>query len=108
MFYNDDVLTGCGGVIIAGAVAADAADTTGATLEDTTDVGTVVTAVGVMMAPAGIASPGTMSTTSYGRAMPCCTAIARRRAQMSGLYSGNFGLMMHKSSLCPQGAPNAL
>ena len=98
MFYNDDMRTGGGGVSVAGAVAGDAIDTTGATLEGATDVGTVVT--GVMMAPAGIASPGTMSTTSYRREMPHSTAIARCRAQISGLYNKNFGLMKHKYSLC--------
>ena len=41
MFYIDDMRTGGGGVIIAGAVAGDAFDTTGATLEGATDVGTV-------------------------------------------------------------------
>ena len=40
--------------------------------------------------------------------MPHYIIIARCRAQISGLYSDNFGLMKHKSSLCPQGAPNAL
>ena len=76
-------------------VAGDAADTTGATLEGATDVGIVVTAAVVMMVPAGIASPGTMSTTSYGKVMPCYTAIARHQAQISGLYSGDFGLIKH-------------
>ena len=112
MFYDDDMHTGCGWVTLAGA-AADAAaggkaGTTGAILEGATDVGTVVTATGVMMVPVGILSPGTMSTTSYGRAMPCCTIIASRRAQILGLYSRDLGLIKHKSSLCPQGAPNAL
>ena len=112
MFYDDDMHTGCGWVMVAGA-AADAAaggmvGTTGAILEGATDVGTVVTAAGVMMVPVGIVSPSTMSTTSYGSAMPCCTAIASCRDQISCLYSGDLGLIKHKSSLCPQGAPNAL
>ena len=57
IFYADDIRTGGGGVIVAGAEADDAADTTGATLEGATDVGAVVTAAGVMMEPAGIESP---------------------------------------------------
>ena len=112
MFYDDDMRTGCGWVTVAGAAAdtaaAGAAGTTGAILEGATDVGTVVTATGVMMAPVGIVSHGTMSTTSYGRAMPCCSAIVSCQARISGLYSSNLGLIKHKSSLCPQGAPNAL
>ena len=82
--------------------------TTGTILEGATDVGTVVTAAGVMIAQVGIVFPSTMSTTSYRRAMPCCTAIASHRAQISGLYMGDLGLIKYKSSLCPQGAPNAL
>ena len=112
MFYDDDMHTGGGWVTVAGAVAGteagSAAGTTGAKLESAMDVGTVVTAAGVMMAPVGMVSPGTMSTTSYGRAMPCCTTIASRQARISGLNSGDLGLIKHKSSLCPQGAPNAL
>ena len=112
MFYNDGMRTGCGWVPVAGAVAdteaGGAVGTTGAKLEGVTDAGTVVKAAGVMMAPVGMVSPGTMSTTSYGRAMPRCTAIASRRARISGLNSGDLGLIKHKSSLCPQGAPNAL
>ena len=60
------------------------------------------------MAPVGIVSPGTMSTTSYGRDMPRCTTITSRRAQILGFNSGDLGLIKHKSYLCPQGAPNAL
>ena len=112
MFYDNGMHTGCGWVMVAGAAAGTeaggVAGTTGAKLEGATDVGTVVTAAGVMMAPVGMVSPGTMSTTSYGRAMPRCTAIASRRARISGLNSGDLGLIKHKSSLCPQGAPNAL
>ena len=69
---------GCSGVTVVGAAAGGTADTTGTILEGATDAITVVTAAGVMMVPVGIASPGTMSTTSYGSAMPHCTAIARR------------------------------
>ena len=80
MFYNDDMRTGCSWVTVAGAAtdtaAGGTAGTTGAILEGATDVSTVVTAAGVMMAPVGIVSPGTMSTTSYGRVMPHCTTIA--------------------------------
>ena len=112
MFYNDDMCTGCDWVMVAGTAAdiaaAGMAVTTGAILESATDVGTVVTATGVMMAPARITSTGTMSTTSCGKAMPCCTTIASCRGQISGLYSGNLGLIKHQSSVCPQGAPNAL
>ena len=93
MFYDDDMHTGCSWVTVAGAAAGGIAGTTGAILEGATDVGTVVTAAGVMMVPAGIASPATMSTTSYGRAMPRCTAIASRRARISGLYSSDLGLI---------------
>ena len=68
MFYDDDVHTGCGWVMVAGAAAGTeaggAAGTMGAKLEGATDVGTVVTAAGVMMAPVGMVSPSTMSTTS--------------------------------------------
>ena len=82
MLYNDDMYTGCGWVTVAGTaadtVAGGTVGTTGAILEGATDVGTVVTAAGVMMAPVRIVSPGTMSTTSYGRAMLRCTAIASR------------------------------
>ena len=60
------------------------------------------------MAPVGMVSPSTMSTTSYRRAMPRCTTIASCRARILGLNSSDLGLIKHKSSLCPQGAPNAL
>ena len=50
MFYIDGMRTGGGGLTVAGAVAGDVVDTTGATLEGATDVGTVVTAAGVTMA----------------------------------------------------------
>ena len=87
MFYGDDMHTGCGWVMVAG-MAADLAagcmaGTTGAIIEGVTDVRIMVTAAGWMMAPAGIASPGTMSTTSYGSVMLHCTAIASHRAWIS-------------------------
>ena len=76
MFYEDDMHTGCSWVMVAGTAAGGTAGTTGAILEGATDVGTMVTAAEVMMVPVGIVSPGTMSTTSYGSAMPRYTAIA--------------------------------
>ena len=102
----DDVVAVAGAV--AGAADTGAADAGAAGTDAADTTGTVLTAAGVTTAPVGRTSPGAISTTSCGSAMPRCTAIASRRARISGLYNGDFGLIKHKSSLCPQGAPNAL
>ena len=74
----DDVVAVAGAV--AGAADTGAADAGAAGTDAADTTGTVLTAAGVTTAPVGRTSPGAISTTSCGSAMPRCTAIASRRA----------------------------